>query len=548
MTSGFSSRVALSGLLLAGSLFVGSVAARAATTGGGTLTVSLPGPLRGCGYYDHNTSPSLRALLDLIRPSAFTPSVGDIPVGGNGPISAASVTSLSPQTVQYTISPGFEWSNGAPFTATDLLAWFNKVRTVSSTQADGYRDISSFTVNPAQTVATAVFTKPYADWSTLFRDIDFRGTPLGCTMASLVNRPSLGPYDLISVSPTSATLALDPRWTGQQPAYTYVIVRTDMPVGLFPNHAAVGYLTSATPSYLLHISNRPYVSGHISPSDQIVNVGYSSRAPSVASLVVREFLSLALDRQSMINQVFGPVTYTPALADSYIYAQSSAYHGEASGYTPYTQSALVPLETVPTSVNQDCVACAIPTLTNAGYTRRRGVWISPKGSPLVIRVAVGPSSVDRATAAVALAQWRHAGVVVRVVAAASDQTVTADLARGVASVGVYTMPVGLVPGQVARGWTGVNGGDDFDLGWRSAAIDALYTQAQATYNPVDATQDYLQIDAIVATNWWARPLYTEPLVTLSSSDVGGVVPTSSIAAFVNEIPNWISVTPSTSTP
>ena len=45
-------------------------------------------------------------------PSAFlTTSAGNL-YGENGPIASAELTSLTPETVKYTIAPNEKWSNG----------------------------------------------------------------------------------------------------------------------------------------------------------------------------------------------------------------------------------------------------------------------------------------------------------------------------------------------------------------------------------------------------------------------------------------------------
>ena len=59
-----------------------------------TITVSLPGPLNGCGYFDAGSNPTSKAVLDLLQPSAFLTSTSDVLVGEGGPIAAAELTSL----------------------------------------------------------------------------------------------------------------------------------------------------------------------------------------------------------------------------------------------------------------------------------------------------------------------------------------------------------------------------------------------------------------------------------------------------------------------
>ncbi len=70
-----------------------------------TLSLSIPGPFNGCTFLDAGATPSTDAINDLLLPSAFlTSSAGNL-YGANGPITSAELTSLTPETVKYTIAP-----------------------------------------------------------------------------------------------------------------------------------------------------------------------------------------------------------------------------------------------------------------------------------------------------------------------------------------------------------------------------------------------------------------------------------------------------------
>ena len=61
-------------------------------------------------------------------PSAFlTTSAGNL-YGENGPIASAELTSLTPETVKYTITPNEKWSNGTSFNGNDLVGWWLRAR------------------------------------------------------------------------------------------------------------------------------------------------------------------------------------------------------------------------------------------------------------------------------------------------------------------------------------------------------------------------------------------------------------------------------------
>ncbi len=501
-----------------------------------TLTVSIPGPFTGCNYFNHATNDSLRAVLDLTRPSAFATSPAGQTVGANGPIEQAQLVSLAPQTVVYTLSPNWRWSNGLTFDGNDLLYWYQHAVTQPTSLSDGYRDISSVSVASNLDQVTVVFTSPFANWNTLFRDVSERGTPSTCTLRSLATQPSLGPYRLVSITSARALLVRDPLWQGAPPPYAAVTLEADATARTLPRAPLVFFGYSTAMGELTSLASRTNMEGRTGSSTQVMVVGFSPHRAATAQLAVRQYLSLALARQSLINQLAGPVNYNVGLADSVIYAQGQQHYPGSRGVGPYTQTSFVPQTTFPTAVGTDCTVCAAPILADAGYRLANGKWLDPAGGRFAITVSVGPTAVDRATATLVDAQWRADGVTVRRAGAPSDVAVAAALANGHSDVGIMTVAAGVEPFITARSWTGKNYGNDFDLGWRSPQIDQWYAAAQDTFNPVDAEGNYSDIDQYITTQAWERPLFTQPSVLMWSSDVLGLVTTSSLFGLVDQIP------------
>ena len=141
-----------------------SGAAASANENSQTLNLALPGPFNGCSFLSQNATPTSDAILDLILPSAFITEPNGVLAGEDGPISSAELTSLSPETVRYTIAPKMHWSDGVAFTGEDLVDWWTEARSLASVDSDGYRAIKSLVVSKNHLSVTAVFATPYADW------------------------------------------------------------------------------------------------------------------------------------------------------------------------------------------------------------------------------------------------------------------------------------------------------------------------------------------------------------------------------------------------
>ena len=104
------------GVAVAAVLVAGSGTLTSATTpvgdNGRTLLLSLPGPFNGCTFLGPDANPTSDAILDLVRPSAFESTISGALVGAQGSIASAELTSLSPETVVYSIAAKQRWSNG----------------------------------------------------------------------------------------------------------------------------------------------------------------------------------------------------------------------------------------------------------------------------------------------------------------------------------------------------------------------------------------------------------------------------------------------------
>jgi peptide/nickel transport system substrate-binding protein len=514
------------------------VSSGATSTKPQTLTVSIPGAFKGCYLYNPSTSTSLKAVLDLVRPSAFTTEPNGVLTGANGPIADAELTSLSPQTVVYTLTPGWTWSNGAPFTGNDLISWWHQAAATNVSATDGYRDIASMTLAASADQITVVFSTPFADWNALFRAINLAGTATNCSLQSLATQPSLGPYRLISISSQEAVLGRNPRWQGPRARFKFVDIMANtnpLKLGATPY---VDYRYSVSPGQLMSLSQRANLLMHVGSSDQLVTVGFSPHRVLPFQLAVRQFLSLALDRQSIINRSLSWITFNQGIANSELYSQGQTGYYGADGLGPIAQTNEIPNTTIPTSIDGDCTLCATEVLRAAGFARHGQYWYTAAGTLLEIRVVVGPTLEDQEAAAIIGAQWHAAGVFVVRTSAVSDLAVANDLAVGVDDVGIFTVTTGAEPFVTARAWTGVDHHDTFDIGWRSPSIDQWYAAALDTFNPDDAAVDYSQINQLIANEYWERPLFTLPSIVTWTNDVANVNGSVTLTGLIDQIPTW----------
>jgi peptide/nickel transport system substrate-binding protein len=130
------------------------------------------------------------------------------------------------KTLTFTIRKGVKWSDGKPFTATDVAYTFNLLKKFPSLNLSGIVFTKATAVNPT----TVVITQPTANYSNLYyiasqqivpqhvwskikNPVDFLNT--GTTVTT-------GPYTLKSISPQNIILTRNPDYWGKEPAVATV--------------------------------------------------------------------------------------------------------------------------------------------------------------------------------------------------------------------------------------------------------------------------------------------------------------------------------------
>lgn len=509
-----------------------------------TLVLSLPGPFNGCTYLDPGANQITGAILDLIRPSAFVTSATETLVGENGPIASAELTSLQPETVRYTIGAAQSWSDGVPFTGSDLVTWWRRARSLSSVTSDGYRAISTLSVSPDGLKVTAVFAKPYADWNLLFRDVEAKGTSRGCAISNLVNRPSLGPYRVTKATTNRIVLAMNTSWPLDTNRFGRIVI-TDTPS--LPKASSIiyaNYSLAVDPAQIQLLSTYPTLLSRISSSSNIEELTFAPSRPFTERLVVRRALSWSIERQTLIDKIFGAVTFSPSAAASAIYSQGQNQYPGTIGAAPSGQSPSTTAPSASTNGLNDCRKCAIEVLKQHGFRRTTSGWLIGAGKLLTIRLGVGPSELDQSVARFIESDWRGLGISTVAVDESSEVMAARAAATNNVDVAVFSRPTLTTPSFAARSWAGPAYPSTYPSGVRAHTVTTLFDQATAIFNPVTASATWLHLDQIIMRNFWVRPLFTLPSLAAWSSSLATVQNSFAVAGFVDQLPTWSIAPPS----
>jgi len=506
------------------------VLASAPLTNGATLVVSVPGPITGCSALSPSLNASSQAVLDLTLPSAFVTSSKDVPRGANGVIASAELVSLKPMTVTYTIDPKAHWSDGHPFSTSDLIAWWHKAAEANSVLSAGYRDIISMTPSANGSQVVAVFRSPFAPWNTLFRDVEERGVATAsCALSTLRARPSLGPYLVATASPSSVTLVTNPSWRYSFNRFSRVVVTASSAI---PRVTVpfVAYVAAATKSSVDDLAKHALVEGHIGATDSVVELQFAPHRPLTSSVALRSAWSWLLDRKKLLKTLFGSFTLTPSVAPSLLWGQNQQNAPQSPRVIETDQTPSTPV--------YDCLACAERLLTQNGFAFSNGSRLTRAGASPLFTVVRGPSAIDAATAQAVKAQWASFGVTVKLSRASSDQAASFAVAHDHVDVAVIARPMGMSPWFAATSFLGLSSPDAFATGETVPGERALVGQALENFNPVTATSTWLAIDQMDMSTYLVRPLFTPPSLTELSPAITNEAISLSLLGLVDQVTTW----------
>jgi len=515
-----------------------------------TIRVSLPGPLNGCGYFDVGSNPTSKAIQDLIQPSAFQTSTSDVLVGEGGPIAAAELTSLAPETVVYTIDSSFTWSNGVAFGGKDLFNWWLYAKSVPSVFADGYRAIKSVEVSKTGSTVTVIFSTPYAAWNTLFRDVTRAPISQDCSFSALLRRPTLGAYNVTAASGSQIVLTMNKKWTLNPNRYGRIIINASSTIPS-TNVNFASYTTQVSKSLSMTLSAHPEFASHIGTSDDLLELTFAPSTFVSSNINVRQGLSLSIQRQLILNALWGAVTFSPAPATSMLLAQGQSGYPGGSGPGPTQSSTTTSVassettSTTPSSTGNtvgDCLACAISSLTkDAGFKLVGGIYRNVSNKALVVHMAVGPSDFEKKTANAIADQWRKIGIVVYLYFFTDNASAQHAVATNRYDVGMITRTASTTPSVLARSFFGESFADSFSSGVRTTLLNKQFNSAISNFNPVSALVTWKTFDQTVLSQFWVRPIATIPTFTIWSNSLSNAYGSLSVQGFVDQIPLWGTV-------
>jgi len=212
--------------------------------GAGTVVVGMDGssgPISG--FNPHaiaDFSRATQAVASLVLPSVFVVQPDGSSIPDPDVVDSATITSLDPFTVTYTLDGKASWSDGTPITAEDFSYLRDQlVAQPATVDPAGYRLISQIRSRDAGKTVDVEFAAEFADWPTLFSPLlpshimkDFPGG-WGAALTSDIpvsgNRYKMNSYDRVT---GQVLLARNDKYWGTPPGPAAVVLRLGDPTDL----------------------------------------------------------------------------------------------------------------------------------------------------------------------------------------------------------------------------------------------------------------------------------------------------------------------------
>lgn len=443
-------------------------------------------------------------VVGALLPSAFKAQADASVVIDENYFTSIELTSEDPQVVTYTINPDATWDNGTPITFEDLRAQWTALNGTNPAflpaGTTGYEDIGSVEAGEDEKQAVVTFTRPFAEWQSLFGFILPRETNSDPQLfnESWLERPgtTAGPFKVENVDQTAQTITLvrNEQWWGETPKLNRIIYRVTDRGALadaLANNEIDFYAIGSDVNLFQRARGIQGAEVRQATEATFNHITFNAGEGAILSdPALRRAIAQGVNRQAIATALVGQIVPDTVPLGNYIYVQGSADYVDHSGGVAYDPQA------------------AMAALDQLGWTAPAPGQVRNKdGRPLNVRlVTTAGNPISERISQLTQAQLTEIGVGIELIPAAS-----ADLFDEFVTPGNFDM-VGFAYAGGTFPITGtrdiyVTDGESNVSNISNPEIDRLFTEAIAELDPAARTALGQQIDQLLWEEIPLLPMY-----------------------------------------
>jgi peptide/nickel transport system substrate-binding protein len=421
---------------------------------------------------------------------------------------SATLTSINPEVVTYTLRDEATWSDGTPMTWLDFRAQWqalngkNKAFLISS--STGYQNIASVERGKSDKQAVVTFATPFSDWQTIFDPLYPASTntnPAVFNTGWIQGFPvTAGPFKIAQIDRVAKTITVvrDEKWWGRKPRLDRIIFRSIQRVAQFDslaNNESDYVELGVDVNAFTRAQNTPGVTVRKALAPNFRHITFNGHPGSiVADQQLRIAIQKGINRQAITQALIGRIVPNPTPLGNHIYVQGEDGYQDNSQIISYD-----PAE-------------ASRMLDSLGWARQGQGIRSKNGQQLVLRDVIPTETPQAEQEARQVQQFLGAiGVKVDITPVPSNEFFDKHITPGNFDICHFawiavpfpvtnTSSIYGTRGEVQQNFGGI--GND--------TINNLFDQASREFDPARKIQLANQIDQEIWRTGHSLPLYQRP--------------------------------------
>lgn len=313
---------------------------------GGTLFLPISHePSQFNPFHVDGNDYEINRMMSASLPSLFNSDAqGKLSINKNF-VTSFTQTKTSPQTLRIVLNPKAAWSDGKKLSLTDFTGMWralsNKNPNFEIVSSAGYENIKSVSSGKNINEIIVVMTKPYADWQELFSPLlpssltKDPGTFNGSWRAKPLSSAGAFLFESINREQGSISWVRNPRWWANKPVLeniTFRILPVENQLAALKNEE-ISYVDVTDDASIIRQArgNPKFVIHAVASSEKWEQISINSKNPILSDLLVRQSISLALNRETFAEVNTGLFVGTPIPKNNRIFNIGQNCYKDNSG-------------------------------------------------------------------------------------------------------------------------------------------------------------------------------------------------------------------------